>query len=68
MGDRREPINSSKNNPGPGNYEAEFQAVKQKAPGYKLGTSKRPEIKSSVPGAGTYENMKKEEGQKYTVG
>jgi hypothetical protein len=48
-------INSRRDFPGPGTYEQASPLTKEAAPGYKLGTSNRPGIKSDAPGPGNYE-------------
>lgn len=41
--------------PGPGQYSSDMKAIKDSAPGYKLGTSKRGDVKGSeAPGPGQY--------------
>lgn len=43
--------------PGPGTYKNDAEKLKQKAPGFGFGTSKRPEIghqKDKTPGPGEY--------------
>ena len=58
MGKRiMDPKNSTSIVPGPGNYVNNAQKLKQSAPSFGFGTSKRPELgasKDKVPGPGSY--------------